>query len=259
MEGYRSIVIDKEKCIGCGKCVKDCVASNLQLKDKKAVCCDALCLECGHCYAICPAKAIIMPGYSQEGCDEIVEMREFDADRLLQAMKSRRSIRQFKDKKVEKEKIKKILEAGRYAPTAKNRQGISYMVLRKDLKKTEKLAVSAVRRIKKEANPFIKAFRRRNIEDDFFFKGGAAAILVVSDSPVDGALASSYMELMAESLGLGVLYSGFFVAAIKLCKKVRKAVGLKKKDNVVTCLVIGYPDVKYERIVPRKELRIKMK
>ena len=63
------------------------------------------------------------------------------------------------------------------------------------------------------------------------------------------------MELMAESLGLGVLYSGFFVACTRLSRKLRKMLDLPKGHKVITCMVIGYPAVKYQRIVPRKPLQ----
>ncbi len=42
---------------------------------------------------------------------------------------SRRSIRKYKDKQVEKELIEKIIDAGRMAPSAKNRQPWQYIVL----------------------------------------------------------------------------------------------------------------------------------
>ena len=65
------------------------------------------------------------------------------------------------------------------------------------------------------------------------------------------------MELMAYSLGLGVLYSGFFVAAVKFNKKLSSMLGLDRGGKLVSCLVIGHPDVSYERIPPRKDAKIK--
>jgi Fe-S-cluster-containing hydrogenase component 2 len=53
--------IEHEKCTGCGKCVNDCVADNLILKDGKSVC-SGLCILCGHCVAICPFGAMTIPG-----------------------------------------------------------------------------------------------------------------------------------------------------------------------------------------------------
>jgi len=82
-------------------------------------------------------------------------------------------------------------------------------------------------------------------------------ILVTGVSSVDAGLASAYMEIMAESLGLGVLYSGFFVMCSRLSRKLRRLIRLPRRHKVVTCMVIGYPAVKYQRIVPRKPLKSK--
>jgi len=80
-------------------------------------------------------------------------------------------------------------------------------------------------------------------------------IVVSGRNDVDAALASSYMEIMAESLGLGVLYSGFFKVCASVSGKLRKLLELPKGHKVVTCMVIGCPAVKYSRIVPRKKLK----
>lgn len=52
-------------------------------------------------------------------------------------------------------------------------------------------------------------------------------------------------------------HSGFLVICSKLNPKIRKILSLDKKEKVFSCLVIGYPDVKYQRTVPRKELKVK--
>lgn len=56
-----TIIIDKEKCIGCGLCVKDCVASAIKLEGGKAEVFKD-CIECGHCFAVCPQNAVDMKG-----------------------------------------------------------------------------------------------------------------------------------------------------------------------------------------------------
>ncbi len=252
------IRIDREKCIGCGLCVKDCPASFLSLQNGKATTGGPGCIECGHCYAICPAEAVEMKGYSYEGCDGYGEMSEFDSDKLLTAMKSRRTIRQYKNTPVEDEKIKMILEAGRYCPTAKNSQNIAYTVLSKDtMAELEAEAVKLFRSGKKVVSPFVESIKKHDFPETFFFKGAPLVIVVSSSSTNDAALACSYMELMAESLGLGVLYSGFFVAASKLSPKIRKALDLPRGHKAVNCMIMGYPDVRYKRIAPRKVVNVK--
>ena len=250
------ILINEEKCIGCGLCVKDCPSSYLHLDNGKAHANTVGCIECGHCYAICPQAAIKILNYDCKD-EAIVPMTEISSDTLLAAMKSRRTVRQFTDQPVEKEKIQKILEAGRYSPTGGNSQNVTYTILGSRQDEAEAICVDLFRKGTDLAS-HIKAFADRfNVTDNFFFKGAPLVIVVSSRSSVDAGLASSYMEIMAESLGLGVLYSGFFVMCSRISRKLRKLLKLPRGHKVVTCMVIGYPAVKYLRIVPRKPLQSK--
>lgn len=251
------IKVDDEKCIACSLCVNDCVNSYLYLENGKVCTHDSGCIECGHCFAICPNGAITMANYDF-GDENVIPMTEIDDETLLKAMKSRRTIRKFKDMEVEQEKIDKILEAGRYSPTGANSQKVSYTILGSKQNEAEKICVNLFRKGKKLGSPFMEFLKRIDIDDHFFFKGAPLVIVVSSKSNVDGGLASAYMELMAESLGLGVLYSGFFVACTKLSKKLKNLLQLEKGHKVVSCMVIGYPNVKYQRIVPRKDLNLKV-
>ena len=250
------IDIDDDKCIVCSKCIDDCPNSYLYLEDEKIHTHQKGCMECGHCYAICPQGAITMTNYDSAD-EEVVLMSEINPETLLNAMKSRRTIRQFKQDHIEDEKIEKILEAGRYSPTGANRQMVSYTILGSKQKEAEEICLSLFRKGKKFGSAFAGYLKRIEIDDDFFFKGAPLVIVVASKSTVDGGLASSYMEIMAESLGLGVLYSGFFVMCCKMSRKLKKLLELEKGYDVVTCMVIGYPDVKYQRIAPRKDLKVK--
>lgn len=250
------VIIDREKCVGCGECAKDCVAGYLHIENGKADTKDAGCIRCGHCYAVCPAGAISLQGMDGEN-GELVSMTEFDSERLLQAMKSRRSVRRFRDKPVEKEKLDMILEAGRYCPTASNSQDVAFTVLGSRQNELEAICVKLFRKGKNLAAPAYPAVKNMEIDDRFFFKGAPLVIVVSAKSTGNANLASSYMELMAESLGLGVLYSGFFIVCTKLSAKVRNLLKLPKGHSAKTCMVIGYPDVKYHRIPGRKPLTVK--
>ncbi len=250
------ILINEEKCIGCGLCVSDCVSSYLRIEGGKAKAGKAGCIECGHCYAICPQGAVTMVGY--DCTDEpVVPMTELPSDTLLAAMRSRRTIRQYEDRAVEQEKIDKILEAGRYSPTGGNSQNVAYTILGSRQKEAEAIAVELFRKGTSLPRRIEAVAERFNITDDFFFKGAPLVILVTGGSKTDTGLASAYMEIMAESLGLGVLYSGFFVTCTKLSAKLRRLIKLPRGHKVRTCMIIGYPAVKYQRIVPRKALKAK--
>ena len=233
-----SILIDAEKCVGCSLCINDCPAGALYLDNNKAVPRNSGCLECGHCFAICPANAVSMKNYDISGCDKIGLMTAFNSDDLLLAMKSRRTVRQFKDIPVEQKKIDKILEAGRYSPTGANSQNVAYTILGSKQREIEDKCVRLFRSGQKLAAPLAEMVKNIRIDDNFFFKGAPIVIVVSGKDDVNAGLASSYMELMAESMGLGVLYSGFFVICSKLNPKIKSMLKLPKGHKVVSCMVV---------------------
>lgn len=250
------VVIDSSKCVVCGKCVKDCVAHALVIEDGRVKLTQG-CIECGHCFAVCPTGAVDMPGYDTSGCGDITSMTEIDSETLLQAMKSRRTIRQYKDIPVEQEKIDKILEAGRYAPTGANSQNVAFTILGSKQAELERESVKLFRAAVKAGSTVSAALRNQDIDDNFFFKKAPLVIVVSGHDAVNATLASAYMELEANSLGLGVLYSGFFVICARISPKIRATLKLPRGHRAVTCMIIGYPDVEYKRIAPRKPHKIK--
>ncbi|MBO6011692.1 MAG: nitroreductase family protein [Oscillospiraceae bacterium] len=252
------IIINEEKCVGCGLCVEDCPNDCISLVDGRARFVKPACIECGHCFAICPQGAVGMSGYDCPD-EPAVPMTVFDGDTLLAAMRSRRTVRHFAKRPVEDEKIRKILEAGRYSPTGGNFQGVAFTILGSRQAEAEAICVRIFRDGSAlDAGP--AAFLKRigvEVTDDFFFKGAPLVIVVSGADDVNPALASSYMELMAESLGLGVLFSGFFRECASVSEELRRLLELPEGHRAVTCMVMGYPAVGYKRIVPRKPLKLK--
>lgn len=245
------ILIDTAKCIGCGLCREDCPAGNIAMVQGKAVIQKQGCIQCGHCVAICPKGAVFMEGFDDEPVELMGGQPKVDPDSLLNALRARRSIRKFQNKPIDGDTMAKIIEAGRWTPTAKNAQGVSYIVLQQGLRKYEALAVAFFKKLVPWVKPFYPAAKRIAIDDNFFFKKAPAALLIVADNKVDGALAASNMALMAEGLGLGVLYSGFFTIAANYSPALRRALGLKA-SQVATTLVLGHPAVSYARTAPKE-------
>lgn len=128
MKEQHIIEVNKDLCIGCGLCKNDCPANNITIENKKSVIKNQDCIKCGHCSAICPTAAITLTGFDDEPI-EIKNQITLDSNELLMAIKSRRTIRKFKNKEVPSEVIQQIIEAGRFTPSAKNSQDVSYIVL----------------------------------------------------------------------------------------------------------------------------------
>ena len=98
------VIIEKDLCIGCGKCVKDCVAHNIILKDGKAEP-KRDCFLCGHCVAVCPRAAVSIPEYDMAEVEEYEkESFTMNPDTLLHAVKYRRSIRDYQNRKSSRKK-----------------------------------------------------------------------------------------------------------------------------------------------------------
>lgn len=245
------IQINSEKCIGCGLCRKDCPTGNLLIENKKAKVISQDCIMCGHCVAICPKAAVSMTGFD-EPPEEIKDPSVLDPQLLLASIKARRSIRHFTKQQISQEIIAQIIEAGRMTPTAKNAQDVSFIVLKDNIDSIEKPAVKLFRcllPLMKLINP---AAKKAVIDKHFFFKKAPAAIVIVSPNTINGSLAAANMELMAEALGLGVLYSGFFSMAANHSRSLKKMLGLKRGDRAVTTLVLGYPSVTYHRTAQKE-------
>lgn len=244
---YR-IEIHEDSCIGCGACVRDCVCGNLAVEDGTVKDLQNRCILCGHCEAVCPVHAIELAGF-----EDIVE--DFDRDTrldpktLLQAIKTRRSVRHFTAEKVPHEVRDLIIEAGRQAPTGSNAQVTSYVVIEDRIAELEAEAVEVLNRMMAGAGTDPTGAKR--VSGDFFFKGAPMAIVILGKDAVSASLAAENMAFMAEACGLGVLYSGYFTACVSRSREMRAHMGLTD-EKAVTTLVLGYPDVTYLRTVHRK-------
>jgi len=179
-----------------------------------------------------------------------------DAASLLGQFKARRSVRQFSAREIAPELIAKIIEAGRYTPTGTNKQGVSYTVLQKNIGQYESVAIKSFRKLKKVVDLVYSGLRGIEIDDHFLFKNAKAVIVIKGADEVDGALAASSMEMMAQALELGVFYSGFFTMVVRLSGKLKRRLGVRMGEKVVTTLVLGYPAVQYQRTAQRETAEV---
>ncbi|MDO5521513.1 MAG: nitroreductase family protein [bacterium] len=268
--------VNSEKCIACKQCIKDCPTSIISLQNEKArINEEGHCLKCGHCLAVCPVEAIETDDYSM---DQVIPYDKssftVEADTLLNFIRFRRSIRRFKDKEVEQEKIQKIIEAGRYTQTGTNSQDVSYIIVHDKLDELKTLIYEALKAkgdyilanltpeteyLKTYATMWVtmyQAYKEDPINNDRIFFHAPYAIFVSSPSALNAGLASSNMELMTDALGLGTFFSGFSVLAANDNKKILDLLQIEEGTPLVSCLVIGYPDVTYKRTTPRREANV---
>ena len=102
--------IDESKCEKDRTCASECPTGIIRLKEENSVPeiipgGEEACLICGHCIAVCPHRALSHTRVPMEKCPSVEKDLVLNEKQAVQFLRSRRSIRVYKDKAVEKEKI----------------------------------------------------------------------------------------------------------------------------------------------------------
>lgn len=267
-----TLQIDKDKCIGCGLCAKDCLSKIIKIREDKAVI-DHMesCIFCGHCGAVCPINAIDF--IDDEFDDKMVEFDDFknvDYDELYKMIKMKRSIRQFKDESLDIKLIDRILEIGRVSPTGGNRQPLKFTVVNSP-EKLEEIKILAMKTLLEYSKGISGRYRKvyERMMDDYLNTGydrlfyNAPSLIVVYGNPnesgmidLDSGIAAGQMTLIAESLGLGSCFVGFLNFAAELNDEIPRLLKIPEGYKMTANMVFGYKDVKYLRTVPRNKLDV---
>jgi nitroreductase len=178
---------------------------------------------------------------------------------LFEAIKTRRSIRRYKDDPVDDQTIEAVLEAGRWAPSWKNTQCWRFIVVR-DAGIKAKLAdtlISPVRdgvQGKNGAADAVKQAPAVIVACAELGKSGLNSGALATDKGdwfmFDVGLAMQNIVLAAQALGLGTVHVGLLDH-----KKAAEILGVPAGFCVVELTPLGYPDPSFEaKAPPRKTL-----
>jgi nitroreductase/Pyruvate/2-oxoacid:ferredoxin oxidoreductase delta subunit len=130
-------VIDRERCIGCGECVRVCPSQTITMQDGKAAVTGDRSLGCGHCAAVCPVEAVRVEAldpnslrFHSFACrTDWLPYGAFDAGELVRLMASRRSCRCFDSQAVERTLLEDLVKIGATAPSGTNSQSWTFTIL----------------------------------------------------------------------------------------------------------------------------------
>ena len=261
-----------EKCIHCGKCIKDCMGKALKFNENKIPELDEKrCIKCGHCLAICPVGALSILGKNPENSE--IPNNLPNALQMLNLIQSRRSIRYYKNENIDKELIEKLKNMLNWVPTGVNNHKLFFSFIDDIEVMNEFRNYTNGKMLNILKNPILKHLtgkfeRYKNAflrGEDIIFRGAPHMIVVSSpiDAPcadVDPIIALSYFELYAQSLGIGTCWCGIADAVIKMFPELCEKLEIPQGYKVGYAMLFGMPDVKYQRATqPEKYKMISVK
>ena len=147
---------------------------------------------------------------------------------FLEVAAARRSVRSYLDKPIEEEKLAKVLETARLAPSWANKQCTRFIIVRDKAKIGE--LVGAFSGWFKQAPVIVVACA--DPKDSGFYNG-------MSYYLVDVGISLQQLILAATDLGLGSCWIGGFDE-----NKVKKTLSIPENIKVVAMTPLGYPSDK---------------
>ncbi len=146
---------------------------------------------------------------------------------VMEAIEKRRSVRAYKKDPIPEEKLLRVLDAARLAPSANNRQAWKFVVVKDEEKRKKLIKAAANQSFVGEAPVVIAAVALNPTH---------VMRCEVPSYAVDLAIAVDHMTLVAVEEGLGTCWIGAFYQ-----DEVRKILNIPEKYKVVALLPLGFP------------------
>ncbi len=266
--------IDAEKCNKDGICVAECPVKIITQKGKDAVPepvpgAEQLCINCGHCVAVCPTGALSHRAMTPEQCPPVKKEWLLDPEQAEHFLRSRRSIRTFKKQAVDQEKLTKLIEIASYAPSGHNIQPVHWQVIydSERLHELTGMVVDWMRYMIKEQPEVANMMHMDMVAAawdlgvDVVCRDAPHLILAhgqKADPTAQNAcvIALTYLELAAAPLGLGPCWAGYFNTAAVFWPPLQKALALPEGHTSFGAMMIGYPKFKYHRLPLRNKPQV---
>lgn len=266
--------INRTICQQCGICVETCPLSIISLDEdgfptttKES---ESNCVQCGHCEAICTTGALkhnLLPDIQAIRKEKT---QEINPDNLSEYFRSRRSIRKFLSKSVEKNKLEQLFKVVNYAPTGINQQQNKWITIC-DKSKIHQLSDTVINWMQTMVDAKSDLAQRLGFDtlissykqgDDVICRNAPNLIIGYTDASytggiLDSVIATSHLELLLSSFGLGGCWAGFIMIALGYSLELREIVGLNETHAIHSVLMVGYPKYRFSKIPYRKEAQVK--
>jgi nitroreductase/NAD-dependent dihydropyrimidine dehydrogenase PreA subunit len=261
--------IDPKKCRRDGLCVAECPAKIIEIIDEDGFPtpvpgAEELCINCGHCVAVCPHSALTLQTMGPQDCLPVRKELLLSPEHCEHFLRSRRSLRNYKEKPVPHTLLQKLLEVVRHAPTGHNSQPVHWLVIekREEVNRLAGLVADWMRWMLKENGEYAHMMHFDRVVEaydqgiDRILRGAPHLIVAHGLSTLPASqpaciIALTYLELAAPSFDLGTCWGGYFNAAANNYPPLKEALALPKDHLPYGAAMIGYPKFSYPRMPPR--------
>jgi nitroreductase/ferredoxin len=260
--------LNEERCKRCGACAAVCPAGLVRQAGQQPPALDLQllewCIHCGHCSAVCPHGAWSSTGDEKTRWTDAASPTESLRLSVEGAIKSRRSVREFKDDPVPDALISSLIDAARYAPTAGNSQSVKWLVLngKERVRRVAELTAEwfTTERDRMPPGPMKTRFDILSQQwaggKDVICRGAPALVIVHADerhfaASLDCALALGNFDLLAWASGLGTCWAGFVQMATMGWPALEAHLALPPRHKVSGLMMLGFPRYRYLRIPER--------
>jgi len=198
------------------------------------------CLQCMHCAAACPKKAIhfdFVPTY-----EEYPEMPE---DETLQLILTRRSNRHFQEEPPDPEDLAWALDMAQWAPSGKNFRPVRWLVLY-GKEKCDALYHRVVDGCQTAGILPELVEQRRKGNHDSVTCGCSAIIFALMPNKIlngdtDGIIAMTTLELLLRKCGIGSCWGGYLAGLCEYLPGIKQSLDFPKGYHIACALMCGYP------------------
>ncbi|SHK55374.1 nitroreductase family protein [Desulforamulus aeronauticus] len=262
-----------QDCIKCGICAETCPARIIEMgQDGPRLLYPTACIKCGHCVAVCPQECL---DHEKVPLSKQVSRENYpvlDPQTAAHFLRARRSIRNYKNEAVPKEKMLQLLDVARFAPSGGNSQGLSYIVVTEQalLKQLTELTVRWMEEQLTTGLAWARYYEGvvqsyRKTGRDIILRGAPALIIATAPKNFrwghdNTRYSLAYAELYAPTLGLGSCWAGYFeICAASGYPEIYKLLGIEEDLTVTGAIMVGCPAYHYHRLVDRNPLQVTWK
>ena len=271
------ITVDRDKCRKDGICVSTCPLRLIEQRDQNSMPvsiaqAEELCVECGHCVAVCPHGALSHPKMPAASCPHLKEELRLSPEHVEHFLRARRSIRSYRDIGVDREVITKLIDIARYAPSGHNIQQVKWHIIydSTEVKRLAAMVIDWCRHLIEKQSPFVPAMHLDLLVAAWdsgreVICQGAPHVIVTHAHAKDGmaptscTIALTYLDLAATAFGLGTCWAGLFNLAANVWMPMKEALDLPQRNAAYGAMILGHPKIKYHRLPLRKDPTITWK